>query len=40
MQYYFEALSDWEGDYVTYGALTNWPSACDWIVPGTYKDVE
>lgn len=29
---------DWNGDYVVYAPLTLWPSKCDWIVPGTWRD--
>jgi hypothetical protein len=36
--FYWEKLPDWEGDFVVYAPLTNWPSQCDWIVPGTYRE--
>lgn len=36
--YHHPAMTGWEGDFVTYAPMTNWKSAGDWIVPGTYRD--
>ncbi len=40
MHEYIETFTWEEGDFVYYGDLTDWPSACYWIVPGTYRDVD
>lgn len=38
--YYWAACEEgwWDGDYVVYAPLTRWPSASDWMVPGTWAE--
>lgn len=39
--FYWDALDErWDGAYVVYAPLTHWASRSEWMVPGSWRDID